>query len=81
MFKVKKPKDFHELLEKGRKEGFLVGDEEKGSFSYSLKLGTIKGTYDVIDDDIEITVTKKLFGITENTIKSKIEDFFKTPVV
>ncbi|QIP14623.1 hypothetical protein G8759_19405 [Spirosoma aureum] len=67
------------ISEKG---GQFTGDSTNGNFHIQTGIGAIEGTYQVLDPvsdsqtPIAITITRKPFIVSTNTIKSAISDFF-----
>lgn len=59
-----------------------MGDTSKGQFHIHTAVGAVEGTYDVLppttdqQTPIAITITKKPFIVSTNTIKNAISDFF-----
>lgn len=79
-FKIPKPKNFLEVLEKAKvlasKNGAsLSGDTLSGEFE--VKNPAVVGSYQVNGDVLSVTVTKKTFFIPKAIIKSKLEEFLK----
>jgi hypothetical protein len=67
------------ITEKG---GLFTGDTTTGNFRIQTGIGAVEGTYQVLEPvsdtqtPIAITITRKPFIVSTNTIKSAISDFF-----
>lgn len=73
------------LLQKARAAitdigGELIGDEKAGSFKLPTPLGTVKGTYELNDTSINLSITDKPLLISCGKIEEKLRQYL-TPVV
>jgi hypothetical protein len=76
-FKIDKPDDLSETLRNTAKAvresgGTFFGDEGSGNFSAS----GVEGDF-TVGDKIAITITKKPWYASEDTVRSKITEYFK----
>lgn len=53
----------------------FVGNDSSGSFAGS----GVKGEYQVIGEDVHITITKKPFIVPYSIVESKIRNYFNAP--
>lgn len=53
-----------------RQKGSFIGDKNSGSFDVSVMGSTIRGSYIVSGQNLELTITDKPFLIPCNTIES-----------
>ena len=79
-FKIPFTGDAQQILNKARtavegQGGTFTGNEMAGNFEVSV-MGTIQGSYNVMDNELEIDITSKpMFvgcGMIENFLKSKL---------
>jgi hypothetical protein len=55
----------------------VSGDLKEGSFSGSVMLGKVEGTYKISGMDLKVEVTKKPFLIGEGMLQKVISEFFE----
>ena len=67
------------IKEKG---GQFTGDTSKGNFRIKTAIGSVEGTYEVLNPGtaqqtpVSVTITKKPFIVSSNKIKEAISGFF-----
>ena len=80
-FKVSYPGDKAELLDKIRStvgtKGKLDGNEQQGKFEGSTPVGNFEGSYTIQGDDINITIDKKPFLVSNGRIQEEFEKALK----
>ena len=70
------------LVQRARKEiqaagGSFSGDESQGGFQAKTPLGSIQGTYRVLDQQIALAITKKPFLISCSRIQKQLEQVMR----
>jgi hypothetical protein len=82
-FMIPTPKDkdlklvIYELEQAIKKEkGEFSGTVESGTFSGNSPLGYIKGKYEVLGDEVKITITSKPMLVPQRTIIAKVKEYF-----
>jgi hypothetical protein len=80
-FTIPFTKSVTEILEKAKKtveaqNGSFTGDETKGNFDVSIFGNTVVGSYEVIDQSLNIDIIEKPFlvpcNMIENFLKSQL---------
>ncbi len=80
-FTIPFTKSVTEVLEKAKKtveaqNGNFTGDEQKGNFDVSIFGNTVIGSYEVINQELNIDITEKPFlvpcNMIENFLKSQL---------
>jgi len=55
--------------------GKFNGDHDKGDFSVATPAGTVKGTYTVAGQDLQVQITDKPFIVPGSTIEAQVRKF------
>lgn len=80
-FTIPFTKSVTEVLEKAKKtveaqNGNFTGDEQKGNFDVSIFGNTVVGSYEVMNQELNIDITEKPFlvpcNMIENFLKSQL---------
>lgn len=56
--------------------GTFAGDARAGKFGGKSPVGLIEGTYEVHNDTVTVTITKKPFVVPNSTVEGKIREYF-----
>lgn len=59
-----------------RANGLITGNEQSGEFSGKTPVGSIIGTYTVVDSVITVTISKKPLLVPESAIKDALTGYF-----
>jgi len=58
-------------------KGTFEGTTENGSFSIPIAIGKISGNYKLLENGIEVDITKKPFFLSTKKIKEELENYIK----
>jgi hypothetical protein len=61
----------------GRAGGSFVGSNEEGTFSLPTRVGTFRGTYEVIGNTLVIAVSGKPFFVPCGAIEAKLAEYVR----
>lgn len=54
--------------------GFFAGDSAQGSFQAKTPMGSIKGSYQILGQEISLAITKKPFLLSCSTIQKELTE-------